>query len=1005
MSVPGIYGSAQRRKTPVTYGKAKRITSYSARSLGTFLDEKDTDTHGATTAPRLTPSRAKSAAKPTPARSLAYEEAATPKSEYDVISSEDDDQTAPQTTVSRPRPAQRPASEFDVPSSDEEAQTPRPVSRPSLQRRKASGRTPYVPRAEKDRKVEGTDRLSDRKRKRTQTPMGQRSEEAGDGITGIHLCSRPKAEDAAVTSSQSQRTNVDTTAPGEAAVSKSIKTNAPESVTPRRSKRAPPNARSPRPVTPGRGLSAPGRLSDMIVDVQELPTVSVSALTLPDTTNTATLDDTVVAMEDVLPSTPETSRKYRTTSISRTVSTPKESQLWKDLLPPSDPPSRSPDTTKIAPLRNAESGRTRRKLNMVTPALVRSASDMPVSSTAPRSRLVDRLKQTTLHFDDDEEGEDDEDEARLDEDDPMVLDGTAHSGQASANESTQPSRAASQTQISRNSQQSSIEQSTGPRTTYARMRSYLQEDNFENDLLLAMPLETPMRPMGSARRGNTSSKPGNDSVFDMGDDSDEQSQGIQSIHELRARASKKRFMDDLDVLLEDIKNHKASAKSRRRSALIELATKLVEKEYAARFLEHGYDIYLAREFAAGSQEPIADIVLTMLLALVLDADAPQLCASRFQEAGAVEFVSKGLEDRRTFAQVAKDRNSNMSKMAQATFVEFGEAIRDSRLWVSDKPNTMTLRMLALRSMELLILKIRHLTKHGLQVPGMMEALAKTAAEAASAEETSSSNTITTETCLSILEAMQYINKQDAVMRPLTSHALTTIVGVLRQLLHNDSSTVRIQTLALRFSLNATLESQKNTNVFDSEVLISCLVDRMLVGFGILKDGEKEQDRDAELDILLLTLGLLSGLAEQSIGVCETFARSTNGLIVKAVQIFTKGREKAEQADSMEESQGNVAFGYLAVLLGNLCLSPKAKAQIKSHLPKHDLQILVSAVEEFVEYHKRVDTQAFEDQEGKGVWENFTDRLMAVVKRINGNSWDPVQDALSDYDEESMSGAL
>jgi acyl carrier protein phosphodiesterase len=86
---------------------------------------------------------------------------------------------------------------------------------------------------------------------------------------------------------------------------------------------------------------------------------------------------------------------------------------------------------------------------------------------------------------------------------------------------------------------------------------------------------------------------------------------------------------------------------------------------------------------------------------------------------------------------------------------------------------------------------------------------------------------------------------------------------------------------------------------------------------------------------------------------------------------------------MEESYANVPIGYLTVLLGNLCLNDAVRSKIRSRLPGRKLDLLVEKVKEFVTLHERVDrmTDQFEGDEGREVSQNYTRRLIQVVRRL------------------------
>ena len=86
---------------------------------------------------------------------------------------------------------------------------------------------------------------------------------------------------------------------------------------------------------------------------------------------------------------------------------------------------------------------------------------------------------------------------------------------------------------------------------------------------------------------------------------------------------------------------------------------------------------------------------------------------------------------------------------------------------------------------------------------------------------------------------------------------------------------------------------------------------------------------------------------------------------------------------MEESQSNVAYGYLAVLLANLCLNTTVQERVRVMLPRRSLDVLVRSVDEFTLYHQKVEREVLNGANGGGTVEHLTDRLQAVVDRLRG----------------------
>jgi len=83
---------------------------------------------------------------------------------------------------------------------------------------------------------------------------------------------------------------------------------------------------------------------------------------------------------------------------------------------------------------------------------------------------------------------------------------------------------------------------------------------------------------------------------------------------------------------------------------------------------------------------------------------------------------------------------------------------------------------------------------------------------------------------------------------------------------------------------------------------------------------------------------------------------------------------------MEETQSNVGFGYLSILLAHLCQSTIVRNLVRSKLPKNSLAPLVNAVQEFVAHHRKVDAH-MDDEDGDTAHKEFTERLELVAIRL------------------------
>lgn len=136
----------------------------------------------------------------------------------------------------------------------------------------------------------------------------------------------------------------------------------------------------------------------------------------------------------------------------------------------------------------------------------------------------------------------------------------------------------------------------------------------------------------------------------------------------------------------------------------------------------------------------------------------------------------------------------------------------------------------------------------------------------------------------------------------------------------------------------------------------------------------------DFDILVLATGTLINLTEHS-AVAQQHAIDEAALpsLTSIVNAFLEGQKRAEEAESVEQSAANVAYGYLAIMLANLCQDNGARQMIRSLLPGGKLDVLVAAVDEFVQHHQRVDGMESDGLESER--NNLTERLLGVLVKL------------------------
>ena len=718
-------------------------------------------------------------------------------------------------------------------------------------------------------------------------------------------------------------------------------------------------ARSSRLSTPQKAVSAPTRLTAMLPADDEYDFPAKDDMdTSPGPTSTPRVSE-----QHRPPSTPKSTRSTISPGHLSGSLTPKQFQLWDDFFQTTTSPSLDMKKLSIS-----EDDRTAKSTIIATRALVRSSSDVP----AKRTRMVDRLKAAIVSSSDAENSEDDdEDEA----DDPM--DETMAETVTAAPESQEQATSQSQDR----------KPEIGSKRTYAKQRSHLAEDNAENAMLLDVPMETPQRPAATARRVGKPAAVPKKSAFDMDDSDDAPAAGLRTIHELRAAGRTTRVMGEIEDLLSEVADHAASSKSRRRGALMDLAAKLTDKSFAEQFTGRGFEIKLLAECDAAS-EPAADFLLAAALATMLSAELPshitQFCNA------ALPWLTKLLPASADIAKVARERRSNMSKAAQGDLVAFADKIKgNDGLWSSARPMMMTSRMLALKCIELLVSKLRAIGDRSelldtdaldllVSKSGFMGNLNNDVDGALQASLT-----------ISILEALSTLSAISAWPKTVIG-AVATLPAVFAESWQAPQHT---KWLAYRLCLNLTNDKAVDAGAFVQSNAVQHLLQHVVSGFEGLhhprhaSDTDNEESRALRLDLLLLAIGILINLAEySSVARQQAIAPASLPAFTTIVAIFASGQERALEAESVEESAENVAYGYLAVMLANICQEASAKAVVKSLLPKQKLDVLVESVEEFVRHHQKVDAMtAMETEGGSGgeeaVWSGFTERLLGVLEKL------------------------
>jgi hypothetical protein len=710
-----------------------------------------------------------------------------------------------------------------------------------------------------------------------------------------------------------------------------------------------------RKVTPQKGLSAPSRLEDMVGsedDHASLP-AEPNSPARPETPRTALWD----SAKDP-PSTPMSQRSSDSQVPKAGTLTPKQTQLWADLLDSTVTPhsgmkklSITEDTVQRKPTRGAPV------------ILQRSSSDVPMR----RTRITDRLKASAPNSSDDESQDEENMSTHSVPGVKPVVSNTSISQESN-----------SLSQVDRSQDRQAKPTASGSLITYSQQRSHLADDDLESALMLDVTMEMPERPVASSRRVGRPATASRSTSYVDEDLEEAPVAGLRTIHELRAGGRNARIRGEIEDLLGEIADHATTARSRRRGALLDFTTKLLDKAFAEQIVSHGFDNTLLNQCRT-STDPPADFLLATSLLLLLQSEPPKHTLVSFGEA--LPHVCKLFDEPTDIAKVVKERRSNLSRSAQGDIVALSEKLRDFQgLWGEVRPTNISSRLIALKITEVVVSKLRETgDKSELVASEALTLLVPK--DGLSGQQSDTSKALEASIIISILEALKTLSP--AGSWPDT--CISLVAALPATFATQWQVPASTKWLAYRLCANITNESSIMRTAFVEQDAVRHLMAEIVTSLECMHNPPIAADvPDAhparDFDILVLAIGTLINLTEHST-VAQQHAIHTTALpsLVSIVHAFLEGQKRAEEAESVEQSAANVAYGYLAIMLANLCQDSDARRMIRSLLPGGKLDVLVAAVDEFVQHHQRVDGLESDGPESER--NNLTERLLGVLVKL------------------------
>ncbi|ODH51741.1 hypothetical protein GX48_02208 [Paracoccidioides brasiliensis] len=540
-------------------------------------------------------------------------------------------------------------------------------------------------------------------------------------------------------------------------------------------------------------------------------------------------------------------------------------------------------------------------------------------------------------------------------------------------------------------------QTSGPKNTYARQRSFLTVGNVAEDPLLEALPKPQFAPqyqgghcvpnvMVSKRPRSLSSHPKDDGG------GDNTNGVVRNIYELRRAGENARFEGIVDAIFEDIEDPTSSA-SRRYSGLIQLCTKLMDHQFARRFLAYALEKRLAKR-AGDLGDTIYMYLLTCAYGLILATGPVSSVVLHTCSSQVFKVVPDMISDDSDILDMSKLKAMKTSKTIQGSLRDFCEQMSQSKIWPDIKPEKPTPLALALRCIEMAVRRAR---ESGDAIDHISDALLSKLVEVLlrhsmllENKSAKSDDFLIIELAFSILESYTVVLSSLSPSQEKILKTLTPLGCLLSQLSHySEPCCKQIQLLEIRLILNLTNNNPSLCEDFSTAEFIRGLMQIVLSNFGLVSEDFGNDKRDSFLDAVILALGALINLTEWSEAarqlIFKTRSNNSTTFLDRLLQLFKDGWEKTSEAESVIQTHSNVVFGYISVLLSTVSLNDGARLHLRSSLHGRTIDRVLATVDEFLHYHRKVEelhdgkdgSQGEEESSVSG----FTSRLQGIVNRI------------------------
>ena len=559
-------------------------------------------------------------------------------------------------------------------------------------------------------------------------------------------------------------------------------------------------------------------------------------------------------------------------------------------------------------------------------------------------------------------------------------------------------------------------QGAGAKVTYSTQRSYLSDQ--------ALSLAGPHPSLGGSAGFDTHEsqdsqgqpKPGID-PFEFGDDvdgpADASTGAMRSIHELREAGGNNRIRQEFEANIEDLSERHSSLLAARRTALMSLATRMLEANHCRLFCNHGLHTRLFG-FVEETEDPLERLLL-LILSLELLANAGSKSLFMVDDESDLqafwEFLATFLDQKDNVLHSAELRPVRLTKQTRADLERLYGALSKSLFWRIGNPTVLTGHIVALQCFEYLVRQIREFGyTEGLLSPKIVSRIVTTSIPASKDMEKDSQHVVLCPTiAISILESCTIsMTSEGKADWPQSTHQKLRafFVSIFDEC--STSTYEGLTKLSLRLLLNLTNMNQKLCDFYASLPVVERLLQHITSGFQNLLQADAKAGLEGQGDSLVLTLGCLINFADISRVVYHSFSQLKShhpGVWSRVLDLFHQGRKRAAQVcidpgilepkqstDSRKvssEEQGDlvVSYGYLSVLLTYLAVDEGLRKSIRDSCEAQGSDLgstVFAAAEEFLQYHRQIDERLRQLKAPEQQQDHFVARAQGIIDGLRAN---------------------